>query len=45
VCADEHKIYVVAVDGVGLEKCRSVVLGNFLMTTIEPVCVTFLSLV
>jgi hypothetical protein len=37
-------MYAVAVDGVGFAKCHLVVLGIFLMTTIEPVCVTFLSL-
>jgi hypothetical protein len=44
VHADKHKIFAAAVDVVGLGKCRPVVAGIFLMTTIEPLCVTFLSL-
>jgi hypothetical protein len=45
VCADEHKICAVALDGVGFEKCHSVVLGIFLMTAIELLYVTFLSII
>ena len=32
-------------NGVGLGMCRSVVLGIFLMSTIERLCVTFFSLI
>ena len=45
VYADKHNICAVAVNVVGLGKCRPVVAGIFLMTTIEPLCVTFLSLI
>ena len=43
VCADKQNVYACAVDGIGLGKCRPGVSGIFLMTTIEPLCVTFLS--
>jgi hypothetical protein len=45
VYADKHKVYAVVVDGVGFGKCRPDVSEIFLMTTIEHLCVTFLSLI
>ena len=39
----QKNVYAVAVDGVGLGNCRPGVSGIFLMTTIDSLCVTFLS--